>query len=266
MPDSLWPHGLQPTRFVCPWDFSSKNKLEWVAISFSRGSCQSRDRIHISRWIFFNHWTTQEAHVMCMLQQSKTNKQTLKMKEKKLKREYKDPLISILFNQPSFRWCWQDSMDKLSSGIWYKIWPEKKSESNIKQVWKFQQSLAKNSFSRWWLGWSLMYDSIFGVTKSSRRKSNQWWHQEDPAGAGWGKDPGSQSLQGPTNKSLRHKERAGTQTTHLTCLLGKWTKKVKSVQLESLGRMPEFKEHWEPLDYTENKYQTLSLCHKSPNN
>ena len=21
MPDSLWPHGLQPTRLLCPWDF-----------------------------------------------------------------------------------------------------------------------------------------------------------------------------------------------------------------------------------------------------
>ena len=23
--DSLWPHGLQPTRLLCPWDFSGKN-------------------------------------------------------------------------------------------------------------------------------------------------------------------------------------------------------------------------------------------------
>ena len=25
MPDSLWPRGLQPTRFLCPWDSSGKN-------------------------------------------------------------------------------------------------------------------------------------------------------------------------------------------------------------------------------------------------
>ena len=25
MSDSLWPHGLQPTRLLCPWDFSGKN-------------------------------------------------------------------------------------------------------------------------------------------------------------------------------------------------------------------------------------------------
>ena len=25
MSDSLWPHGLQPTRILCPWDFSHNN-------------------------------------------------------------------------------------------------------------------------------------------------------------------------------------------------------------------------------------------------
>ena len=25
VPDSLWPHGLQPTRFLCPWDFLGKD-------------------------------------------------------------------------------------------------------------------------------------------------------------------------------------------------------------------------------------------------
>ena len=25
MPDSLWPHGLQPTRLLCPWDFPGKD-------------------------------------------------------------------------------------------------------------------------------------------------------------------------------------------------------------------------------------------------
>ena len=31
MSDSVRPHGLQPTRLLCPWD----SPLEWVAISFS---------------------------------------------------------------------------------------------------------------------------------------------------------------------------------------------------------------------------------------
>ena len=35
--DSLQPHGLQPTRLLCPWDFPAR-VLEWVAIFFSRGS------------------------------------------------------------------------------------------------------------------------------------------------------------------------------------------------------------------------------------
>ena len=37
--------------------------LEWVAISFSRGSSQSRDRTHVScihQWILY-HWATWEA-------------------------------------------------------------------------------------------------------------------------------------------------------------------------------------------------------------
>ena len=25
VPDSLWPHGIQPARLLCPWDFPSKN-------------------------------------------------------------------------------------------------------------------------------------------------------------------------------------------------------------------------------------------------
>jgi len=46
MSDSLWPHGLQPTRLLCPWDSPGKNT--WVAISFSRGSSWSRDWTCIS--------------------------------------------------------------------------------------------------------------------------------------------------------------------------------------------------------------------------
>ena len=32
--DSLWPHGLQPTRLLCPWIFQAR-VLEWGAIAFS---------------------------------------------------------------------------------------------------------------------------------------------------------------------------------------------------------------------------------------
>ena len=45
--DSLQPYELQLARLLCPWDSPGKT-LEWVAISFSRGSSQVRDGI----WVF----------------------------------------------------------------------------------------------------------------------------------------------------------------------------------------------------------------------
>ena len=58
----LWPHGLQPARLLGPWNSTGKI-LEWVAISFSRGSSQPRDWICVScigRQILY-HWATWEA-------------------------------------------------------------------------------------------------------------------------------------------------------------------------------------------------------------
>ena len=49
---TLPPHGLQPTRLLCPWD-SPARILEWVAMLFSRGSSRPRDRIHVSCLL---HW------------------------------------------------------------------------------------------------------------------------------------------------------------------------------------------------------------------
>ena len=40
--NSLQPHGSSPTKLHRPWDFPAR-VLEWVAISFSRGSFQPRD-------------------------------------------------------------------------------------------------------------------------------------------------------------------------------------------------------------------------------
>ena len=65
MSNSLLPHGLQPIRLLCPWNFPGKI-LEGVAISYSKGSSQPRDRTHIScvscigRQIL-QHWATSEA-------------------------------------------------------------------------------------------------------------------------------------------------------------------------------------------------------------
>ena len=44
---------------------SQARRLEWVAISFSRGSSWPRDRTHVScigRWWVLYHWATREAH------------------------------------------------------------------------------------------------------------------------------------------------------------------------------------------------------------
>ena len=53
--DSLWPHGL-----YSPWN---SRVLEWVAIPFSRGSSQPRDRTQVSHTVggFFTSWATREA-------------------------------------------------------------------------------------------------------------------------------------------------------------------------------------------------------------
>ena len=59
--NSLQPHGLQPTRLPCPWD-SPGQKLEWVAMPFSRGSSQPRDWTQVSCIAggFFTSWATRE--------------------------------------------------------------------------------------------------------------------------------------------------------------------------------------------------------------
>ena len=56
----LWPHGLQPTRFLSPEVFQVRI-LEWVVISSSRGSSRPRDWTHVScisciAGGFFTYW------------------------------------------------------------------------------------------------------------------------------------------------------------------------------------------------------------------
>ena len=64
--DSLLPHGLQPTRLLCPWILQAST-LEWVAISYSRGSSRPRDQTQVScigRWVLY-HCTTRESQNRC---------------------------------------------------------------------------------------------------------------------------------------------------------------------------------------------------------
>ena len=60
--DSLQPHGLQPIRLLRPWDFP-RRVLEWIAISFFRGSSGPRNRTQVSciAGRYFTVWATREA-------------------------------------------------------------------------------------------------------------------------------------------------------------------------------------------------------------
>ena len=100
--NSLWPHGLSPTRLLCPWDSPGKNPgvgghallqgifptqgsdpglphcrilyhishqgspriLEWVVYSFSKGTSQPRNPIRVTCIAggFITSWATREAH------------------------------------------------------------------------------------------------------------------------------------------------------------------------------------------------------------
>ena len=63
-PTLLWHHGLYPARFLCPWDFPSKN-IGVVAISFSKGSSPVRgwDPCLLLGWQILYLWVTKEAPV-----------------------------------------------------------------------------------------------------------------------------------------------------------------------------------------------------------
>ena len=62
--DSLWSHGLQPARLLCPWNFPGKN-TEVSCHFLLQESSRPKDRTHVSciscigRWIL-NHWATWE--------------------------------------------------------------------------------------------------------------------------------------------------------------------------------------------------------------
>ena len=67
---TLWPQGLQSTRFLWPRDFPARI-LQWVDISFSRGSSRPRDRTSVSytcllhsRWILYCQTTNKNTVVV----------------------------------------------------------------------------------------------------------------------------------------------------------------------------------------------------------
>ena len=58
-----WPCGLRPPKILCPWDLLSKT-LEWVDISFPKGSFPPRDGTHISciSWQIPYHWAIRDSY------------------------------------------------------------------------------------------------------------------------------------------------------------------------------------------------------------
>ena len=70
--DSLWPHGLEPTRLLCSWDSPSKNTGVGCH-SLLQGISQPKDRTHIScsAGRFFTVWVThmtQQLHAWIYVQ------------------------------------------------------------------------------------------------------------------------------------------------------------------------------------------------------
>ena len=64
MSDSLGPHGLQPTRLLCPWDSPDKD-TGVDCHSLLQGSSQLRGwtRVSCIAGGFFTIWVTREAHI-----------------------------------------------------------------------------------------------------------------------------------------------------------------------------------------------------------
>ena len=62
MSDPLWPHGLEPTRLLCPWG-SSRQKTGVGCHALLQGFSQRRDRTQVFRITgrFFTSWATTEA-------------------------------------------------------------------------------------------------------------------------------------------------------------------------------------------------------------
>ena len=61
MPNSLWCHGLQPTRFLCPWDFPGKD-TGVVCHFLLQGIFPTQPgSLHCTADRFFTNWATREA-------------------------------------------------------------------------------------------------------------------------------------------------------------------------------------------------------------
>ena len=59
--DSLGPHGLQPTRLLCPWDSPGKNTGVGCYACLQRIFLTQRLNLCLLRWQIFYHWAIWEA-------------------------------------------------------------------------------------------------------------------------------------------------------------------------------------------------------------
>ena len=118
MSDPLWPHGLQPIRFLCPWDSPGKN-TGVGCLSFSRASFRIR------------HWT----HVY-------SNKNYYQ-KKKKIQAEISLPCNEVMVKEEN-----QNKEDGFSLGKW-EVWgnstilstnwqPDTDGSKYIRKKWGFQ--------------------------------------------------------------------------------------------------------------------------------
>ena len=95
MSDSLWPHELQHTRLLCPWD-SQAITLGWVAISSSREASLPRNRLACR---FFTSEPSGSPHVRSTLERKKTHNslylQIFKVSARRAKRTNQQTMRSI---------------------------------------------------------------------------------------------------------------------------------------------------------------------------
>ena len=78
MSDALWPHGLQPARLLCPWDFPGKNTgvgrhtlLEVIFLT----QWSNPGLLHCRRILY--HWATRDAQdgmMLCSKDSSESNR------------------------------------------------------------------------------------------------------------------------------------------------------------------------------------------------
>ena len=64
--DTLWPYGLLPTSFLCPWNFPGKNTGVGYHFLFQGIFLTQRWNLLLLHWqadFFFHHCATWEAHI-----------------------------------------------------------------------------------------------------------------------------------------------------------------------------------------------------------